>query len=131
MVFRFELKALVSKVKMSGEENDESANNFIPCMAWVRRGVAKPEPDRVQLSREELAALLKQTKVYIARLACPYSLHETNGQSFFLSRITFSIGEMLVAGYSSHFNYLRSIDYFENTRLNWLFIDGKLQELEI
>ena len=65
MVFRFELKALVSKVKMSGEEKDESGNNFIPCMAWVRRGVAKPEPDRVQLTREELAALLKQTKVYI------------------------------------------------------------------
>lgn len=47
---------------MSGEEKDESGNNFIPCMAWVRRGVAKPEPDRVQLTREELAALLKQTK---------------------------------------------------------------------
>ena len=67
---------------MSGEEKDESGNNFIPCMAWVRRGVAKPEPDRVQLTREELAALLKQTKVYIT---C-FPLHPTYGQSFFFTK---------------------------------------------
>eukprot|EP00088_Acartia_fossae_P040928 TRINITY_DN42682_c0_g1_i1.p1 TRINITY_DN42682_c0_g1~~TRINITY_DN42682_c0_g1_i1.p1 ORF type:complete len:558 (-),score=115.32 TRINITY_DN42682_c0_g1_i1:52-1725(-) len=37
--------------------------NFIPCMTWVRRGVAKPEPERVKLTEEELAEVIKQTKV--------------------------------------------------------------------
>jgi hypothetical protein len=32
-------------------------------VTWVRRGVAKPEPERVKLTQEELAAVISQTKV--------------------------------------------------------------------
>jgi len=49
---------------MSGEDDlaDLDEHNFVPCVAWVRRGVAKPEPDRVKLNRDELASLIEQTK---------------------------------------------------------------------
>ena len=51
---------------MSGED-ELDGHNFVPCIAWVRRGVAKPEPDRVKLNRDELASLIEQTKVNTAR----------------------------------------------------------------
>ncbi len=51
---------------MSGDDGDLKEHNFIPCITWVRRGVAKPEPDRVQLSRDELASLIEKTKVNTA-----------------------------------------------------------------
>jgi len=36
--------------------------NFIPCLTWVRRGVAKPNPERVKLTSEELGLVIKQTQ---------------------------------------------------------------------
>jgi len=36
--------------------------NFIPCLAWVSRGVARPVPERVKLTEEELASIIEQTK---------------------------------------------------------------------
>ena len=48
--------------------------NFIPCVKWVRRGVAKTDPDKVKLSPQELAAIIEQTggalKVMIFNQAC-------------------------------------------------------------
>jgi len=52
----------------SDSDNDEletyepSRIDFIPCLAWVRRGVAKPEPEKVQLSQEELKEIFKEAK---------------------------------------------------------------------
>jgi periodic tryptophan protein 1 len=48
---------------MEEEEGSDSKINFVPCVTWVRRGVAKPEPERVKLTQEELAAVISQTKV--------------------------------------------------------------------
>jgi len=47
-----ELEALANK----GE-----SVNFIPCLTWVRRGVAKADPDKVKLTQEELAAIIEKT----------------------------------------------------------------------
>ena len=44
-------------------EDNTSEIDFIPCLAWVRRGVAKPEPEKVKLSKEELMEIINQTKV--------------------------------------------------------------------
>jgi len=30
--------------------------NFVPCLTWVRRGVAKPDPEHVKLTSEELSS---------------------------------------------------------------------------
>ena len=56
---------MVEKIKMSlvDTSGGDSNINFIPCVAWVRRGVAKPEPERVKLTKEELIQVIKQTKV--------------------------------------------------------------------
>ncbi|GLG95449.1 Periodic tryptophan protein 1 homolog, partial [Gryllus bimaculatus] len=39
--------------------------NFIPCIRWVKRGVAKENPDKVELTEEELQAVISQTKTEI------------------------------------------------------------------
>jgi len=36
--------------------------NFIPCLTWVRRGVAKPDPEHVKLTTEELSTVIAQQK---------------------------------------------------------------------
>lgn len=57
----------------------ENKVNFIPCLAWVKRGVAKSNPEKVscfnrrnyiygqtfskvQLTKEELVQIINQTK---------------------------------------------------------------------
>lgn len=47
---------------MDEEGGSDSKINFIPCLTWVRRGVARPEPERVRLTQEELAAVITQTQ---------------------------------------------------------------------
>jgi len=53
---------------MDIEENSEPNINFIPCLTWVRRGVAKPVPERVKLTADELEAVINQTKNDLADL---------------------------------------------------------------
>ena len=53
---------------MEDDEKSGSHINFIPCVTWVRRGVAKPVPERVKLTTEELAAVINQTKNDLAEL---------------------------------------------------------------
>jgi len=43
-------------------EKSESNVNFVPCLTWVRRGVAKPNPERLKLTAEELSQVIKETK---------------------------------------------------------------------
>ena len=51
------------------EDKDPESNiNFIPCLSWVCRGVAKPVPDRVKLTTEELSAVISQTKKDLAEI---------------------------------------------------------------
>ena len=47
---------------MDFDEKSEPNINFVPCVTWVRRGVAKPVPERVKLTAEELAEVINQTK---------------------------------------------------------------------
>ncbi|EFA02231.2 periodic tryptophan protein 1 homolog [Tribolium castaneum] len=45
------------------EENDtENRVNFITCVKWVKKGVAKSQPEKVQLSKAELVQVIKATK---------------------------------------------------------------------
>ena len=49
-------------------EKTQANINFIPCLTWVRRGVAKPDPERVKLTSDELTAVIKQTKKDLTEL---------------------------------------------------------------
>lgn len=51
------------KMSLVDTEGPDTKINFVPCLKWVRRGVAKPEPERVKLTKEELLQVIKQTKV--------------------------------------------------------------------
>lgn len=56
---------LVLPTEMDGLMDLEKAVsniNFVPCLTWVRRGVAKPNPERLKLTAEELSAVIKETK---------------------------------------------------------------------
>ncbi|KAJ8938215.1 hypothetical protein NQ314_011574 [Rhamnusium bicolor] len=44
------------------EEASQSNVNFVPCVRWVRRGVASANPVKVQLSKDELVQIVKDTK---------------------------------------------------------------------
>ncbi|XP_060530527.1 periodic tryptophan protein 1 homolog [Cylas formicarius] len=43
-------------------ENNTSSVNFVPCLRWVKRGAASPNPAKVQLSKNELVEIIKDTK---------------------------------------------------------------------
>ncbi|KAL0281215.1 UNVERIFIED_CONTAM: hypothetical protein PYX00_002270 [Menopon gallinae] len=44
------------------EEGDEpSSINFVPCIRWIRKGVAKQDPVKIELSKQELTELVKST----------------------------------------------------------------------
>ncbi|KAL3265781.1 hypothetical protein HHI36_009979 [Cryptolaemus montrouzieri] len=47
---------------MEMEENTESRINFIPCIKWVQKGVACTNPVKVQLSKNELVQIIKETQ---------------------------------------------------------------------
>jgi len=54
---------------MEGDDDiEEAALNFISCMTWIRRGVAKLNPDKVELSQAELEQLIGKTKGELAAL---------------------------------------------------------------
>ncbi|XP_023227046.1 periodic tryptophan protein 1 homolog [Centruroides sculpturatus] len=36
--------------------------NFISCLSWIKRGVAKPTPEKVHLSKDDLKKLINETK---------------------------------------------------------------------
>nr|XP_022920586.1 periodic tryptophan protein 1 homolog [Onthophagus taurus] len=44
------------------DENQQSNINFIPCVKWVKQGIAKSNPEKVQLTKEELAEIINETK---------------------------------------------------------------------
>ncbi|KAG5884791.1 hypothetical protein JTB14_010854 [Gonioctena quinquepunctata] len=44
------------------EENSQTNINFIPCVRWVKRGVANANPAKVQLSKDELIQIINDTK---------------------------------------------------------------------
>ncbi|KAF2882098.1 hypothetical protein ILUMI_24101 [Ignelater luminosus] len=44
------------------ELEQQSKVNFIPCVRWVKKGMAKCNPEKVQLNKEELVRIINQTK---------------------------------------------------------------------
>merc|ERR1712088_521288 len=44
------------------EEYSGDGINFIPCIKFIQRGVAKSQPDKVKLTQEELAKIIEQTQ---------------------------------------------------------------------
>lgn len=44
------------------EEDTPPSINFIPCVRWIRKGVAKSNPVKVELSKQELEDIIKETK---------------------------------------------------------------------
>lgn len=44
------------------ENEPENNVNFVPCVKWVKRGVANANPAKVQLSKSELVQIIKETK---------------------------------------------------------------------
>ncbi|CAG9834696.1 unnamed protein product [Diabrotica balteata] len=44
-------------------ENTQQNINFVPCVRWVKRGVANSNPVKLQLSKNELAQIINDTKI--------------------------------------------------------------------
>lgn len=44
------------------ENDNKKSTNFIPCLKWVRKGVAKANPDNIKLEAEELEQIINETK---------------------------------------------------------------------
>lgn len=43
-------------------DQDPSVINFIPCIRFVKRGVAKEQPEKVALTREDLIRVIDETR---------------------------------------------------------------------
>lgn len=43
-------------------DQDPSVVNFIPCIRFVKRGVAKEQPEKVALTREDLIRVIDETR---------------------------------------------------------------------
>ncbi|KRT82198.1 WD40 domain-containing protein [Oryctes borbonicus] len=56
----------------------ESKINFIPCIRWVKQGVAKTNPEKVQLTKEELVQIINETK---SKLQIAESEESTSGNA--------------------------------------------------
>lgn len=52
---------------METEGEERGRKNFISCLSWIKRGVAKSNPDRVQLTTEELRKLIEEEEQNIKR----------------------------------------------------------------
>merc|ERR1712012_904345 len=50
------------------EKGDGNGINFIPCVKWVKRGVAKSQPEKVKLTQEELAKIIGKTQIDLNEL---------------------------------------------------------------
>lgn len=48
-------------------EDAPSSVNFIPCVKWVKKGVAKQIPEKVQLTEEELQEIISETRTELRR----------------------------------------------------------------
>ncbi|CAG9861106.1 unnamed protein product [Phyllotreta striolata] len=48
---------------MEIDAQTESNINFIPCVKWVRKGIANTNPVKLQLSKNELVDIINETKV--------------------------------------------------------------------
>jgi hypothetical protein len=44
------------------EVESENQVNFITCVKWVKKGAARDQPEKVQLSKAELVQVIKDTK---------------------------------------------------------------------
>lgn len=60
------------------EENQQEGNNinFIPCVRWVKRGIANANPTKVQLTKEELAKIIKENKKRLDAATVPANTDE-------------------------------------------------------
>ncbi|XP_011297551.1 periodic tryptophan protein 1 homolog [Fopius arisanus] len=55
--------------------------NIIPCTTWVKRGVAAPNPEKVQLTPEELEGIIKKTQTEIEDLDSDSDVNTPSTQS--------------------------------------------------
>jgi len=44
-------------------ETKQPKVSFIPCLTWVRRGVANPKLEKVKPSKQELQEIMKELKL--------------------------------------------------------------------
>lgn len=43
--------------------------NFVPCLTWIKRGIAKTVPEKIELNKDELASIIEETRSQIDDLS--------------------------------------------------------------